>query len=106
MQGRRATPKTGSLVGTLLELGALMADVGAWQAINLDGGSSSAIHVDAAGRIVNAQSDGNERVVASHLGVAVLQYAAALEDSCVDRIVGPGDVGRFNLPLRGDALGT
>lgn len=152
---------------TLLELGALMADVGAWQAINLDGGGSSAIRVDAAGGIVNTPSDGNERVVANHLGVAVLQYAASLEDasfdleawitvavgeelnayvefrnmgtatwtpqttflaptprdqssvlggppqwlsggrvSGVDRIIGPGELGRFSLPLRGDALGT
>lgn len=152
---------------TLLELGALMADVGAWQAINLDGGGSSAIRVEAAGGIVNTPSDGNERVVANHLGVAVLQYAAALEGSSfdlaegvtvvvgeersayvefrnmgtqtwtpettflaptprdqpsllggppqwfsvgrvsgVDQIVGPGDVGRFSLPLRGNALGT
>lgn len=66
---------------TLFELGALMADVGAWQAINLDGGGSSALYVNGEGGIINSPSDGAERVVANHLGVAVLRFAAVVDSS-------------------------
>lgn len=50
------------------ELGKLMADLGAWDALNLDGGGSSAMFVAAKG-VVNDPSDGVERVVANHLAV-------------------------------------
>lgn len=157
---------TASVGMTLFQLGALMADVGAWQAINLDGGGSSAIAVDAEGGIVNHPSDGAERLVANHLGVAVLPYAALVEStswrdgevvsiepgdvveeyvefrnmgteawtpgttklaptprdmpsafggkpqwlsghrvSTVDRVVAPGEVARFALPVSGDVIG-
>jgi len=52
---------------TLPELAALMVEVGACTALNLDGGGSSALWVR--DRIVNWPSDGMERKVTNHLGV-------------------------------------
>jgi exopolysaccharide biosynthesis protein len=52
---------------TLPELAALLVDVGACTALNLDGGGSSALWL--LDRIVNQPSDGFERKVANHLGV-------------------------------------
>jgi exopolysaccharide biosynthesis protein len=52
---------------TLPELAALMVEVGACTALNLDGGGSSALWLR--DRIVNRPSDGFERKVANHLGV-------------------------------------
>jgi exopolysaccharide biosynthesis protein len=52
---------------TLPELAALMVDVGACTALNLDGGGSSALWL--VDRIVNRPSDGVERKVANHLAV-------------------------------------
>lgn len=52
---------------TLPELAALMVEVGACTALNLDGGGSSALWLR--DRIVNRPSDGFERMVANHLGV-------------------------------------
>ena len=52
---------------TLPELAALMVDVGACTALNLDGGGSSALWVR--DRIVNQPSDLVERPVANHLAV-------------------------------------
>lgn len=50
------------------ELGKLMKELGAHDAINLDGGGSSAMYVAGSG-VVNDPSDGVERVVANHLAV-------------------------------------
>jgi exopolysaccharide biosynthesis protein len=52
---------------TLPELAALMVEMGACTALNLDGGGSSALWLR--DRIVNRPSDGVERKVANHLGV-------------------------------------
>jgi exopolysaccharide biosynthesis protein len=52
---------------TLPEMGYLMAYLGAQDAMNLDGGGSATMVVG--GRIVNAPSDGFERMVASALVV-------------------------------------
>jgi len=52
---------------TLPELAALMVEMGACSALNLDGGGSSALWLR--DRIVNRPSDGFERKVANHLGV-------------------------------------
>lgn len=65
--GRRAgTPGV-----TLPELAALMIEVGACTALNLDGGGSSTLWLR--DRIVNQPSDGFERKVANHLGVIGLR---------------------------------
>lgn len=54
---------------TIKELADLMLSLGAHQAINFDGGGSSAMFVAKKGGIVNKPTDGKERVVANHIGV-------------------------------------
>jgi exopolysaccharide biosynthesis protein len=60
---------------TLPELAQMMLEAGAWNAVNLDGGGSSAMwHREpgtSAGRVLNHPSDGRVRPVANHLGVRV-----------------------------------
>ncbi len=61
--------RSGISVGmTCTELAALMVDLGAHDASNLDGGGSSTMWVGGDG-VVNDPSDGAARVVANHLGV-------------------------------------
>ena len=63
---------------TLVELGALMRELGAHDAVNLDGGGSSSFVYKPAGApaITNRPSDGDWRSVGNHLGI-VLSAAAA-----------------------------
>jgi hypothetical protein len=60
---------------TLPELARMLLDVGAWNAVNLDGGGSTAMwHREpggSAGHVINRPSDGQVRPVANHLGVRV-----------------------------------
>lgn len=64
-----------SIGATLPELARMMLDAGAWNAVNLDGGGSSALWyrepAAVSGRILNRPSDGRVRPVANHLGVRV-----------------------------------
>jgi len=61
--------RTTTSVGmTCTELATLMKNLGAYQAINLDGGGSTTMYLKGTG-IVNRPSDGSERVVANHLVV-------------------------------------
>jgi hypothetical protein len=64
-----------SIGATLPELATMMIEAGAWNAVNLDGGGSSAMwHREpgaAAGRVLNRPSDGRVRPTANHLGVCV-----------------------------------
>ncbi len=53
---------------TCNELGALMKSVGAYSALSLDGGGSTAMYIAKLG-VVNNPSDGAQRVVANHLAV-------------------------------------
>ena len=53
---------------TLKELAQIMKDLGAYDAVNLDGGGSSTMWVQNGG-VLNNPSDGSERVVANHLAV-------------------------------------
>ncbi len=53
------------------EEAALMKELGAWDAINFDGGGSTTMYVAGQG-VVNSPSDGNERTVGNHLAL----YAA------------------------------
>lgn len=62
--GRR-TSAAGMTCG---ELGTLLTGLGAWTALNLDGGGSSTMYVQGQG-VVNSPSDGTERTVANHLAV-------------------------------------
>lgn len=52
---------------TLQELASYMVKLGAWQAVNFDGGGSSEMVLD--GKILNNPSDGRERAVSVGLGV-------------------------------------
>ncbi len=61
----RSSSSSGMTCG---ELGSLMVDLGAYTALNLDGGGSSAIWTDAYG-VLNDPSDGSERTVANHIAV-------------------------------------
>ena len=63
-----------SIGATLPELAALMIEAGAWNAVNLDGGGSSAMwrrEPGGAGRVLNRPSDRRVRPVANHLGIRV-----------------------------------
>ena len=50
------------------ELADLLAELGAEQALNLDGGGSTTMWLSGEG-VLNSPSDGNQRVTANHLGV-------------------------------------
>lgn len=54
---------------TTVEAGAILRDLGGWDAINLDGGGSSTLYLRAAGGMVSRPADGYERPVANHLAV-------------------------------------
>ncbi len=64
---------------TCAELADLMVDLGAWRAVNLDGGGSSTLWVEGEG-VVNDPSDGGERTVSNHL--AVLATGEGAPESC------------------------
>jgi hypothetical protein len=57
-----------SLGMTCTELATLMSGLGAYDAVNLDGGGSTDMYVRGVG-VVNTPSDGTERVVGNHLAV-------------------------------------
>lgn len=61
----RATSRIGM---TCDELSALMAEMGASRAMNMDGGGSSTMWLSGTG-VVNVPSDGSQRVVGNHLAV-------------------------------------
>jgi MYXO-CTERM domain-containing protein len=61
--------RSGSSVGmTCVQMAALIKSFGAYQAVNLDGGGSTAMYLRGTG-VVNRPSDGVERVVGNHLGL-------------------------------------
>jgi MYXO-CTERM domain-containing protein len=65
VDGRQAALSVGM---TCTELGNQLKGLGAWQALNLDGGGSSTMYIAGQG-VVNSPSDGAERVVGNHLAV-------------------------------------
>jgi len=65
VDGRRAT----SHGGTLEEVAQIMIELGAFRAINLDGGGSTTMFIAAEGGVVNRPSRGWEREVVNHIGV-------------------------------------
>lgn len=62
----RDSPASVGMYGA--ELAALMGELGAWEAFNLDGGGSTAMWLSGEG-YVNEPSDGSARAVANHWGV-------------------------------------
>ena len=69
MDGRRA----GLPGATSLEMIPLLEEFGASNAINLDGGGSTALWIEAEGGIVNHPSDAHERAVMNHLGIRLAE---------------------------------
>ncbi|MBI5516916.1 MAG: phosphodiester glycosidase family protein [Deltaproteobacteria bacterium] len=65
VDGRRVTSRG----GTLPEMAELMVELGAWRAVNLDGGGSTTMYVASEGGVVNRPSRGWEREVINHIGV-------------------------------------
>ena len=59
---------TSSVGMTCAEEGTFMKGLGAWTALNFDGGGSSTMYVAGLG-VVNVPSDGSERVVGNHLAL-------------------------------------
>jgi MYXO-CTERM domain-containing protein len=55
---------------TAEELASFLQGAGAYDALELDGGGSSALYVRGEGGLVSSPSDGVERLVANHLGVS------------------------------------
>jgi exopolysaccharide biosynthesis protein len=65
VDGRRGASR-GS---TLLEVAELLLELGAWRAINVDGGGSTTLYVASEGGLINRPSERTERVVLNHIGV-------------------------------------
>lgn len=80
IDGRRPGHSVGV---TLPELAEVMIELGAHNAVNLDGGGSSAIAVKDSGeagvRVLNQPSDGRVRPVANHLGIRLKQGLAGVD---------------------------
>jgi len=67
------------------ELAWLMAQLGAWQALNLDGGGSSTMWLRGTG-IINSPSDGSERSVLNHVGVFAGSAGATGTNCCAPEV--------------------
>ncbi len=67
--------QTASVGMTCTELANQLKGLGAWRAVNLDGGGSSTMYIAGRG-VVNSPSDGSERTVANHLAVQALAVNA------------------------------
>ncbi len=48
-----------------------LIELGAWDAINLDGGGSSTLYVEKLGGMLNAPAEGKERSVLNHVGIII-----------------------------------
>ncbi len=73
VDGRQPTVSKGMRID---QLAAFLARLGAWDALNLDGGCSSAMYVGTKDALVNSpciQKDGTIRTVATHLAVVPLE---------------------------------
>ncbi|HEU5058188.1 MAG TPA: phosphodiester glycosidase family protein [Kofleriaceae bacterium] len=64
---------TGAAGMTTEQVGVLMAEMGAWRAINIDGGGSTTLVIRSEGGVVNRPSDGCCRVVSNHLGIQIVE---------------------------------
>jgi LPXTG-motif cell wall-anchored protein len=84
IEGRQADAKG----MTITEIGEFLRDLGAWNAVNLDGGGSSALLAREPGTseaaLVNRPSDGTERVVANSLAFFSSAPTGTVEDVRVE----------------------
>lgn len=105
VDGRR----TSSIGMTTKQVGNQMVDVGAWRALNLDGGGSSAMFVDAEGGIVNVPSGpptaGVQRVVGNHLGIEIVDAVGKLSGMVTSKDDRPLEGATVELS-NGDAIDT
>ncbi|MFP4600077.1 MAG: phosphodiester glycosidase family protein [Persicimonas sp.] len=84
---------------TCVELANLMEGLGAWSAVNFDGGGSTAMWIEGVG-VANQPSDGTQRTVANHLAV----YAnGSGEPGACDRSY---DEAAFQVGARGQSTTT
>jgi hypothetical protein len=85
------------------ELGQWMADNGATDALELDGGGSSALYLKKEGGLVSSPSDGVERVVANHLGIryGVLPYRASVVGQIFDSMFNGTKIATANVTVDG-----
>ncbi|MCA9673227.1 MAG: phosphodiester glycosidase family protein [Myxococcales bacterium] len=99
---------------TCKELSALLKGLGAFDAVNLDGGGSSAMWIRNVG-VVNNPSDGSQRVVGNHLAVFARGSGAATHCPCkrqckgskiIDEHCGEGDCAVFGANCADDQLGV
>ena len=102
VDGRQPTWSVGM---TLPELANVLIGMGAWRAINLDGGgSSSFLHSPPGGTLVqNRPSGGSHRAVANHLGFGIAQslvVGSACGNGGTISSTGDFDVGSTNWSLR------
>jgi exopolysaccharide biosynthesis protein len=65
VDGRRGNSRG----ATLLEVAQVLIDLGAYRAINLDGGGSTTMFVASEGGVINRPSERTERTVLNHVGV-------------------------------------
>lgn len=65
VDGRRATSRG----ATLFEVAEVLLELGAYRALNIDGGGSTTMFIAAEGGIVNRPSERIERAVLNHIGV-------------------------------------
>jgi hypothetical protein len=108
---------TSSIGSTWNDMAALMANLGAHEAMMLDGGGSSTLVVD--GGAVNTPSDGGQRSVANHIGVLWDDSPeAGCEDapngrmcldetniaSCVSGVYSSGDCATYGATCEEDPL--
>jgi hypothetical protein len=95
-------------VGT--DLGVLadfMIELGAWNALNLDGGGSSALYVESKGGTVNRPCEGGERSVLNTLAVILsekLQESPAADgpEAAGPKAAGPASTARAGLVRFGE----
>lgn len=85
-------------------LATLMADLGAHDAVNLDGGGSSTLFIKGEGGVQNRPSDPLLRDVGNHLGVRIAAgakwYGAQLEALSKTPLLRPGDMARLWVRYR------
>lgn len=64
---------TGAAGMTTKQVGTLMVEMGAWRALNMDGGGSTTMYIENQGGVVNSPSDGSVRTVSNHLGIQIVE---------------------------------
>lgn len=89
---------TESVGAGLDDLANFMKELGAWDAVNLDGGGSTTMYVASDGGVVNDPSGGAQRSVCCHMGVQITDagnptaYGAELVDQSPAPMLTPGEI--------------